>query len=69
MFQPQQWRTIILLRDTAEELMTARFDFRVTNQQKGVFNSRPCLEIEYSSCLFIFLSLNKKLKFKLNSRF
>ncbi len=37
--QLQQRRTIILLRDTAEELMTAQFDLRLTNQQKGVFNS------------------------------
>ncbi len=54
---------------TVEELMTARFDLQLTNQQKGAFNSHPHVEIEYSSCLLIFLSLNEKLKFKLNSLF
>ncbi len=65
----QQLRTIILLRDTAEELMMARFDLQLTNQQKGAFNSCPRAEIEYSSCLFIFLPLNEKQKFKPNSCF
>ncbi len=39
--------------------MTAQFDLQLTNQQKGAFNSRPCVEIEYSSCLFIFVPLNE----------
>ncbi len=30
----QQRRTIILFRETAEELMTAQFDLQLTNQQK-----------------------------------
>ncbi len=46
--------------------MTARFDLRLTNQQKGAFNSRPHVEIEYSSRLYIFLSLDEKRKFLLN---
>ncbi len=46
-----------------------RTDLQLINQQKGVFNSRPNVEIEYSSFLFIFLSLNEKRKMKLNSRF
>ncbi len=62
-----QLRTIILLRDTAEELMMARFDLQLTNHQKGAFNSRPRAEIEYSSCLFIFLPLSEN-KNKPNSR-
>ncbi len=58
-----------LLHDTAEELMMARNHLRLTNQQKEAFNSYPCVEIKYSSFLLIFLPLNEKLKFKLNSRF
>ncbi len=42
--------------------MKARFDLRLTNQQKGAFNSHPRVEIEYSTGLFIFLPLNEKRK-------
>ncbi len=37
-----------------------RTDLQLTNQQKGAFNSRPNVVIEYSSCLLMFLSLNEK---------
>ncbi len=59
----QQRRTIILLRDTAEELMTALFDLQLTNQQKGVLKIRPRVEIEYSSFL------EKKMKKQKRSHF
>ena len=45
------------------------FFFCLTNQQKGAFNSHPRVEIEYSSCLFIFLPLKEKLPIKPNSCF
>ncbi len=45
------------------------FDLWLTNQQKGVFNSRPSVEIEYSRFLYIFQPLDKKKIIKLNSCF
>lgn len=46
--------TVILLRGTEEELMTAWFDLWLTIQRKGAFQSRPHVKIKYSSCLSIF---------------